>query len=299
MGNEFTTEITVDSIQLTEMYHQFSRHGPNTERILVKGDLDNLTNNSAVREADPSRHLMLRNIDKVHNKNESSLHAGSINDEVNRITTNAELTRHKRTNASTEYKIGLNYTNFRRGLEESAMIGISCTEKSDSVEDCHVDAAHAPAGPSFSQLNERNISVSLKKFQSDDNVKRHSVVNTAVKQFIFNVCQKLFKQKSHLKRHLFIHEEIKPYRCNICGKSFTQKNNLQAHGLVHTDQKPLTCEVCGKGFKRKKDLISHLPIHTGEKLYLCEVCGKAFRRKEHLQRHALTHTGDKPFECKL
>ncbi|GBO35598.1 Zinc finger protein 782, partial [Araneus ventricosus] len=299
MENEFTTEMIVDNIQLTEMYQQFSRHGTNTHRILVKGALDNLTNNSAVIEADPSLHLMLRNIYKVHNNNESSLHAGSINDEVSRIRTNSELMRLKCTNASTEYKIGLNDTNFRRGLEESAMIGISFTEKSDSVEDSHVDAVHAPAGPSFSQLNERNISVSLKKFQCDGNVKRHSVVHTAVKQFICNVCQKLFKQKSHLKTHLFIHEEIKPYRCNICGKSFTRKNNLQAHGLVHTDQKPFTCEVCGKGFKRKKDLNSHLPIHTGEKLYSCEVCGKAFTRKQHLKRHVLTHTGDKPFECKL
>ncbi|GBN75127.1 Zinc finger protein 234 [Araneus ventricosus] len=327
MGNEFTTEMTVDSIQLTEMYHQFSRHGPNTERIVVKGDVDNLTNNSAVREADPSRHLMLRNIDKVHNKNESSLHTGSINDQVSRIRTNAELTRHKRNNASTECKIGLNDTNFRRGLEESALIEISCTEKSDSFEDCHVDAAHAPAGPSFSQLNERNISVSLKEFQSDGNVKRHSVVHTGVKQFICNVCQKLFKRKSHLKTHLFIHEEIKPYSCSICGKSFTQKITLQRHGLVHTGEKPFICELCSKGFKRKRDLKSHMPIHTGEKVYSCEVCGtaftrkeclnhhdlihkddkpfecevcgKSFRRKGHLKRHALTHTGDKPFECKL
>ncbi|GBM72719.1 hypothetical protein AVEN_189643-1 [Araneus ventricosus] len=129
MRNEFTTEMTVDNNQLTEMYQQFSRHGPNTQRILVKGDLDNLTNNSAVREADPCRHLMLRNIYKVHNKNESSLHAGSINDEESRISTNAELMRHKCTNASTEYKIGLNDTNFRRGLKESAMIGISFNDR--------------------------------------------------------------------------------------------------------------------------------------------------------------------------
>ncbi|GBN84098.1 Zinc finger protein 234 [Araneus ventricosus] len=327
MKNEFTTEMTVDNIQLTEMYQQFSRHGPNTHRSLVKGALDNLTNNSAVIESDPSRHLMLRNIYKVHNKHESSLQTGSINSEVSRIRTNAELMRHKCTNASTEYKIGLNDTNFRRALEESALIGISCTEKSHSVEDCHVDAAHASAGPSFSQLNERNISVSLKKFQSHGNVKQHCVVNTSVKLFICNVCQKLFKQKSHLKTHLFIHEEIKPYRCSICGKSFTQNIHLQRHGLVHTGEKPFTCELCSKGFKQKQDLKRHMPIHTGEKLYLCEVCGKAFtrkdslnqhalihkddktfecevcgksfRRKEHLKRHALTHTGDKPFECKL
>ncbi|GBN93576.1 Zinc finger protein 595 [Araneus ventricosus] len=257
MGNEFTTEITVDSIQLAEMYHQFSRHGPNNERILVKGELDNLTNNFAVREADPCRLLMLRNIDKVHNKNESSLHAGSINDE---------------------------------GFY---------AQKYDSFEDCHVDASHALAGPSFSQLNERNISVSLKKFQSDGNLKRHSVVNSGGKQFICNVCQKLFKQKSHLKTHLFIHEEIKPYRCSICGKSFTRKNTLQRHGLVHTGKKPFTCELCSKGFKKKQDLKRHMSIHTGEKLYSCEVCGKAFTRKDSLNEHAHIHMDDNPFECKL
>ncbi|GBO18372.1 hypothetical protein AVEN_125535-1, partial [Araneus ventricosus] len=184
MGNEFTTEMTVDNNELTEMYQPFSRHGPNTQRILVKGDLDNLTNNSAVREAYPSRNLMLRNIYKVHNKHEFSLHTGSLNDQVSLIRANPELMRHKCTNASTEYKIGLNDANFRRGLEESAMLGISCTEKSDSVEDCHVDAAHALAGPSVSLLNERNFSECLKKFQSDGDVKRHSVVNTGVKQFI-------------------------------------------------------------------------------------------------------------------
>ncbi|GBO03263.1 Zinc finger protein 235 [Araneus ventricosus] len=295
MGNEFTTERTEDNSQLTDMYQQFSRHGPNTQRILVKDDLDNLTNNSAVREADPSRHLMLRNIYNVHNKHESSLHTGSINDQVSRIRTNV----HKYTNASTEYEIGLNDTNFRRGLEESAMIEISCMEKSDSVEDCHVDAAHAPAGPSFSQLNERNISMCLKKFQSDGNVKRQSVLPTAVKQFICNVCQKLFKRKSNLKTHLFIHEEIKQYKCSICGKSFTQKTNLQAHGLVHTDQKPFTCELCGKGFKRKRDLKRHMPIHTGENLYSCEVCGKAFTRKDSLNQHAHIHMDGNPSECKL
>ncbi|GBN21143.1 B-cell lymphoma 6 [Araneus ventricosus] len=187
MGSEFTTEMTVDNIQLTEMYQQFSRHAPNTQRILVKGDLDNLTNNSAVRESDP----------------------------------------------------------------------------------CHVDAAHAPTGSTFSQLNERNISVSLREFQSDGNVKGHSVVHTGVKQFICNICQKLFKRKNHLKTHLLIHEEIKPYRCNICGKSFTQKITLQRHGLVHTGEKPFICELCSKGFKRKRDLKSHMPYpHRRKTLFM-------------------------------
>ncbi|GBN78337.1 hypothetical protein AVEN_8830-1 [Araneus ventricosus] len=125
MGNEFITEMTVDGIQLTDLYHQFSKYGQNTRRILMKGDLDNLTTNFPVREAETSRHLMLGYIYKVHNVHASPIHTDSENDHVRLNSRDTEIMRPKCTNASTECKIGLNDRNFRRGPELSALTGIS------------------------------------------------------------------------------------------------------------------------------------------------------------------------------
>ncbi|GBN18758.1 hypothetical protein AVEN_270397-1 [Araneus ventricosus] len=125
MGNEFTTEMTVDYIQLTELYRQFSKYGQITRRILMKGDLDNLTTNFTVREAESSRHLMLGNIYKVHNIDAFNMHIDSKNDHVRLISRDTQIMRHKCTNASIECKIGLNDINFRRGPEVSALTGIS------------------------------------------------------------------------------------------------------------------------------------------------------------------------------
>ncbi|GBM99807.1 hypothetical protein AVEN_101556-1, partial [Araneus ventricosus] len=125
MGNEFTTEMTVDYIHLTELYRQFSKYGQITRGILMKGDLDNLTTNFTAREAETSRHLMLGNIYKVHNIHASPIHTDSENDHVSLISRDTEIMLHKCTNASTECKIGLNDMNFRRGPEVSASTGIS------------------------------------------------------------------------------------------------------------------------------------------------------------------------------
>ncbi|GBN07607.1 hypothetical protein AVEN_108489-1 [Araneus ventricosus] len=125
MGNEFTIEITVDDIQLTELYRQFSKYGQITRRILMKGDFDNLTTNFTVREEETSRHLMLGNIYKVHNIHASPIHTYSENDYVKLISRDTEIMRPKCTKASTECKIGLNDMNFRRGPEVSALTAIS------------------------------------------------------------------------------------------------------------------------------------------------------------------------------
>ncbi|GBN64385.1 hypothetical protein AVEN_90535-1 [Araneus ventricosus] len=125
MGNEFTTEMTVDDIQLTELYRQFSKYLQITRRILMKADLDNLTTNFTVRDAETSRHLMLGNIYKIHNIHASPIHTDSENDHVRLISRDTEIMSPKCPNASTECKIVLNDMNFRRGSEVSALKGIS------------------------------------------------------------------------------------------------------------------------------------------------------------------------------
>ncbi|GBN81445.1 Zinc finger protein 347 [Araneus ventricosus] len=276
IGNKHDSEKAEDKIRSSEKYRQFSKYGQINERILIKDDLDSMTNNFAVAKAALSRDLILSNIPT----NVSPEDTGSINDQVSINRTNAEMMWLKCTNASTEVKIGFNDMNFRRGTEESATIVNSFKEKSVSFEDCHVDAAHALASPSFSQFNEHYTSVCFQEFQPNGNVKLHSM-----------------KRNSHLKKDKIIHKEINLYKCNVCEKSFRLKGDLQRHAFNHTGNKPFECEVCGKLFRRKDHLQRHAVIHTGEKPFKCDVCGKSFTRRRHLQTHALTHTVNKLHEC--
>ncbi|GBO17313.1 hypothetical protein AVEN_140991-1 [Araneus ventricosus] len=171
MGSKPDSEIAEDNIRLSEMYHQFSKYGQDTQRILIRGDLERMTNNFAVTEAEPSRELVFSNIPT----NVSLVRNGSINHQVRLNRTNVKMMRLKCTNSSTEGKIGLNDMNVRRGTVEAAMIKNSFTEKSDSFGVGNVDAAHSLAGPSLSVFNESCTSVCLKEFQPNGNDKRHSM----------------------------------------------------------------------------------------------------------------------------
>ncbi|GBN93604.1 Zinc finger protein 235 [Araneus ventricosus] len=162
--------------------------------------------------------------------------------------------------------------NVRRGTEESATIGNSFTEKSDSFEDCHVDAAHALSDPSFSQFNEPYTFVCLKEFQTKGNVKRHSML-----------------RNSHFRKHMIIHNGINQNKCDVRAKLLRRKGHFQRHAFTHTDHKPFKCEVCGKSFRQKRHLLRHVLTHTGDKAYECIICGKKFANKSNLHSHKKTH----------
>ncbi|GBN67368.1 hypothetical protein AVEN_273182-1 [Araneus ventricosus] len=98
MGNKSVSEIGEDHIRSSEMYHQLSKYGKSSQRILIRGDLERMTNNFAVTEAEPNRHEVLSNIPT----NGSPVHTGSINDQIGLNRTNTVMIRHKCTNASTE-----------------------------------------------------------------------------------------------------------------------------------------------------------------------------------------------------
>ncbi|GBN91882.1 Zinc finger and BTB domain-containing protein 49 [Araneus ventricosus] len=262
------SEIAVENIRLSEMYHQFSKYGQDTQTILMINDLDSMTDYFAVTEAKPSRPLVLNSMPMQGSPERS----GSIYDKVIFNGSNAEMMRRKCTNATTENKIVLNDMNGRRNTEESATIGNSFTEKSDSFEDYPIDAAHVLSDPSFSQFNEPYTSVCLKEFQTKGNVKRHSML-----------------RNSHFRKHMIIHKGINQNKCDVCTKLLRRKGHFQRHAFTHTDDKLFKCEVCGKSFRQKRHLLRQVLTRTGDKAYECIICGKKFANKSNLHSHKKTH----------
>ncbi|GBP78802.1 Oocyte zinc finger protein XlCOF7.1 [Eumeta japonica] len=69
------------------------------------------------------------------------------------------------------------------------------------------------------------------------------------------ICLKTFANPNNLKRHMMIHSGIKQFECDICFKRFHQKITMQTHRLTHIT--PFTCNGCEKTFENKLQLESH------------------------------------------
>ncbi|GBN27292.1 hypothetical protein AVEN_148062-1 [Araneus ventricosus] len=126
----------------------------------------------------------------------------------------------------------------QRCQKESTIIKISNPGASESIMD-----GRALAGPSRLQQNDRNFNLRWTEFQSDRNIKQHSVVASGQKLFTCKVCQKGYSHERTLKSHMCVHEDINPYECKFCGKPFTTMCDLKTHVLIHTYEKPFTCDI--------------------------------------------------------
>ncbi|XP_050356087.1 zinc finger protein 93-like [Nymphalis io] len=124
-----------------------------------------------------------------------------------------------------------------------------------------------------------------------------------------NVCSKTFANQNNLKRHMMIHSGIKDFECDICLKRFHQKITMQTHRLTHIN--PFTCSQCGIKFENKSDLASHrgsdecsksrimkvkeelmktvkqeVTTNFGKLLgYACSLCKKMFSVESALEQH--------------
>jgi uncharacterized Zn-finger protein len=56
-----------------------------------------------------------------------------------------------------------------------------------------------------------------------EDVKRHS------KKPVCAVCNKTFSNNSSLKKHSLVHSAVKPFLCDLCGKGFLQMKHLDVH----------------------------------------------------------------------
>ncbi|GBO23161.1 Zinc finger protein 112 [Araneus ventricosus] len=280
------TEMTSDEIKRVEMNRQIENYGQDTINNLMKVHLGNTTNNFAIGEAVPNQ---LSDIPTVNTVN----YSGSINNDGRMNKLKVEKSQPECITETSENEFAFPDSIERRCQKESTMI-ISNPGPSELITDGRVFA-----GPSRLQQNIYNSSLRSTEFQSERNLKQHSVVTTGQKLFSCNVCQKGYKHESTLKCHMRVHADIKPYECKFCGKAFPTKSALKTHVLIHTDEKPFTCDICGKGFTQNSNLNTHMRTHTGEKPYSCLICGKSFTGKSNLKTHERVHTGEKPYKCEF
>ncbi|XP_026728147.1 zinc finger protein 2 homolog [Trichoplusia ni] len=124
-----------------------------------------------------------------------------------------------------------------------------------------------------------------------------------------NICFKTFANPNNLKRHMMIHSGIREFECDICFKRFHQKITMQTHRLTHMN--PFSCNQCDKTFESKAALTSHkesdectkskvikvkeelmktvkqeITTNLGKLLgYACSLCKKMFSVESALEQH--------------
>lgn len=127
----------------------------------------------------------------------------------------------------------------------------------------------------------------------------HISVQSTVKPYSCNECDKAFRRKHSLKVHMFcVHQKAKQFACSICGRSFALKYRLLNHKKLHSKDRPAVCEVCGKSFKEVSSLTKHELLHK-DPAFECQYCEFKTRRKDSLKIHERYHIGDKPYKCQV
>lgn len=132
-----------------------------------------------------------------------------------------------------------------------------------------------------------------------------------------SICLKTFANQNNLKRHMMIHSDIREFECDICFKRFHQKITMQTHRLTHMN--PFSCNQCDKTFENKDALQAHresddctkskvlkakeelmktvkqeITTNMGKVLgYACSLCKKMFSVESALEQHVeSTHIVD-------
>ncbi|GBO28854.1 hypothetical protein AVEN_6108-1 [Araneus ventricosus] len=208
------TEMTTDEIQRAEMNHQSEKYGQNTINNLMTVHLGNTTNNFTIGEAVPNQ---LNDIPTINTVKDS----GSINIDGRMNELEVGESQPECFTETSENEFAFPDRIDRRCQKESTMI-ISIPGASELITD-----DRAFAGPSRLQQNVCNSSLRWTEFQSERNLKQHSVVTSGQKLFTCNVCQKGYSHERNLKSHMCLHEDINPYECKFCGKLSTTKSDLK------------------------------------------------------------------------
>lgn len=172
--------------------------------------------------------------------------------------------------------------------------------------------------------------VCFKTFANPNNLKRHMMIHSGIREFECDICFKRFHQKITMQTHRLTH--MNPYACNQCDQSFENKAALANHKesedcskskvikvkeeLMKTVKQEITtnlgkllgyaCSLCKKMFSVESALEQHIEsTHIVDPTeLLCSECGEVLPSKKEMQGHILTHKNmkvknAKRFECSI
>ncbi|XP_026743964.1 zinc finger protein 551-like isoform X2 [Trichoplusia ni] len=103
-----------------------------------------------------------------------------------------------------------------------------------------------------------------KSFDSQRSLNNHvNHFHLLLRPHICPECGKGFYKKNELKRHSVKHTGLREFQCKVCFKWYGSKRSLTAHSKLHEDRIVLACEYCPKTFKNKNGLVHHIRSQHG------------------------------------
>ncbi|CAG5116304.1 unnamed protein product [Candidula unifasciata] len=130
-------------------------------------------------------------------------------------------------------------------------------------------------------------------------LKHEETIHASNKEIKCEECGKQFKRRENLTRHVLSHTGIKNHRCEVCGMAFTEKGSLTRHTKSQHDLlRPHVCYVCQRSFTRRILLRKHIDrLHSNKEVdvnsqnvayFRCKLCQKLLKRSgisQHMKHH--------------
>ena len=128
-------------------------------------------------------------------------------------------------------------------------------------------------------------------------------MNSSMKKYECNQCDKSFKSNQSLKQHHdYIHEGVSriKFECNQCDKSYNTKDALIRHqDYIHEGLRKYECQLCDKSYADATPLRNHMKtIHAEKGSFKCQKCDKCFTTMVYLKFHIrYVHVLTESAEC--